>query len=136
MANERALDPVPFRRARHVVTENARTLVMPSALAAGDWQRIGALMAASHASMRDDFEITLPEIDKLVAALAVSTRGIGGARMTGGGFGGCVVALTRNDLVSDLQAAARQHFAGLGRRPDLILACRPSSGLSVTELAA
>ncbi len=133
-ANEDSLDPVAFRRARHVVTENARTLAMPDALAACDWGTIGDLMAASHASMRDDFEITLPEIDMLVASLAAVIGGIGGARMTGGGFGGCVVALTRHDLISELTAATRQHFAKVGRAPALIHTCRPSAGLTRTAL--
>ena len=135
IASEAALDSVAFRRARHVVTENARTLAMPAALAARDWTQIGALMAASHASMRDDFDITLPEIDHLVAALADATDGLGGARMTGGGFGGCVVALTSVDQVADLKAAALRHFSDVGRPPGLIHACRPSAGLQVASLA-
>lgn len=129
-AGEAALDPVAFRRARHVVTENARTLAMPAALAASDWTRIGALMAESHASMRDDFEITLPEIDQLAATLSAATGGVGGARMTGGGFGGCVVALTRQDRLPALRQAALDHFAAVGRAPGLIHACRPSAGLA------
>lgn len=129
-AGEAALDPVAFRRARHVVTENARTLAMPAALSASDWTWIGALMAESHASMRDDFEITLPEIDQLAATLSAATGGIGGARMTGGGFGGCVVALTRQDRLPALEQAALDHFAAIGRAPGLIHACRPSAGLA------
>jgi len=128
-AGEAALDPVAFRRARHVVTENARTLAMPAVLAASDWTRIGALMAESHASMRDDFEITLPEIDQLAATLSAATGGVGGARMTGGGFGGCVVALTRQDRLPALRQASLDHFAAIGRAPGLIHACRPSAGL-------
>ena len=133
-ADEGKLDPRAFRRARHVVTENARTLAMPSAIAASDWGAIHTLMAASHTSMRDDFEITLPEIDRLVATLSTAAAGIGGARMTGGGFGGCVVALTRHDRIADLEAAAIQHFADVGRAPGLIHACRPSGGLTFTML--
>ena len=126
---EDTLDPLAYRRARHVVTENARTLAMPAALAASDWATIGTLMAASHASMRDDFEITLPEIDRLAAMLSVAAEGVGGARMTGGGFGGCVVALTRQDRLPALQQAALDHFAAVGRAPGLIYTCRPSAGL-------
>lgn len=129
-----SLDPVAFRRARHVVSENARTLAMPAAFAAGDWTEIGALMAASHTSMRDDFEITLPAIDSLVAALSAAAGGIGGARMTGGGFGGCVVALTRHDRVDALRAAAHDHFAAANRVSGLIHSCRPANGLTVTRL--
>lgn len=128
------LDPVAFRRARHVVTENARTLAMAEALATSDWTRIGTLMAESHASMRDDFEITLPEIDRLADALAAATGGVGGARMTGGGFGGCVVALTRQDLVPALRVTSLDHFAAMGREPGLIHACHPSDGLVIEPI--
>ncbi|WP_337137825.1 galactokinase [Sphingomonas aquatica] len=130
-AGEGSLDPVAFRRARHVVSENARTLAMPAALAASDFAAIGALMTASHASMRDDFEITLPEIDRLVATMTAALGGVGGVRMTGGGFGGCVVAITQQALIPDLIAAAMQHFAAVGRAPGLIHSCRPSGGLAV-----
>lgn len=129
-AAEPALDPLAYRRARHVVSENARTLAMAAALTASDWPIIAALMAASHASMRDDFEITLPEIDQLVATLAEATGGVGGARMTGGGFGGCVVALTHIDRIPALREAAMGHFAAVGRVPGLIHHCRPSGGLT------
>ena len=129
-AAEPALDPLAYRRARHVVSENARTLAMAAALTASDWPIIAALMAASHASMRDDFEITLPEIDQLVATLAEATGGVGGARMTGGGFGGCVVALTHIDRIPALREAAMGHFAAVGRVPGLVHHCRPSGGLT------
>lgn len=134
-AGEGRLDPVAVRRSRHVVTENARTVAMPAALAASDFAAIGALMAASHASMRDDFEITLPEIDRLVAAMSVALGGMGGARMTGGGFGGCVVAITRADVIPELFAAAHRHFDAVGRAPGLIHSCRPSAGLAVSRVA-
>lgn len=130
-AGESSLDPVAYRRARHVVTENARTLAMPAALAASDYAAIGALMTASHASMRDDFEITLPEIDRLVATMSEALGGVGGVRMTGGGFGGCVVAITRQALIPDLLAAAMRHFEAVGRAPGLIHSCRPSGGVGV-----
>ncbi len=135
-AAKSSLDPVAYRRARHVVTENARTLALADALPASDWVTIGALMADSHASMRDDFEITLPEIDALVARLADATKGFGGARMTGGGFGGCVVAVVRHDRIDALRRAALDHFTVVGRAPGLIHACQPSAGLIVTSAAA
>lgn len=135
-AAKETLDPVAYRRARHVVTENARTLAMAETLPASDWVTIGMLMADSHASMRDDFEITLPEIDLLVGRLADATEGFGGARMTGGGFGGCVVALTRSDRIEALRRAALDHFAAVGRMPGVIHTCRPSAGLIVTSAAA
>ena len=96
------LDDVAFRRARHVVTENARVLAAADALKADDLIAMGALMAASHRSMRDDFEITVPAIDRLVEIADGMIQGRGGARMTGGGFGGSVVALVPSDLVRPL----------------------------------
>lgn len=88
------LDPVVAKRVRHVLTENARTVEAASALEKGDLKRMGELMAESHASMRDDFEITVPQIDTLVEIVKAAIGDKGGVRMTGGGFGGCVVALT------------------------------------------
>ena len=84
-----------LRRARHVVTENARVLDTVAALRAGRVADIGPLLSASHASMRDDFEITVPRVD-LIASTAEAAGALG-ARMTGGGFGGCVLALVPAD---------------------------------------
>ena len=94
-ARQHQLDPLVAKRARHVISENARTLAAADALAAGDLQRMGRLMAESHASMRDDFEITVAPIDRLVEIVKATIGSRGGVRMTGGGFGGCVVALHR-----------------------------------------
>ncbi|MBS0478642.1 MAG: galactokinase [Proteobacteria bacterium] len=97
------LDSATYARARHVVTENARVLAAADALAAGDLAVVGALMAASHRSMRDDFQITVPAIDRIVETIDDVLDGRGGARMTGGGFGGSVVALAPADLVDALR---------------------------------
>lgn len=87
--------PEPLgRRVRHVVTENARVLAAVEALRAGDAARLGAIFDASHASQRDDFEVSVPEIERLVA-LARADPDVLGARLTGGGFGGSIVALAR-----------------------------------------
>jgi len=86
-------DPVVRRRARHVVTENQRVRDASAALAAGDAGAAGRLMVASHASLRDDYEVSTPRLDALVEELC-ATPGVHGARLTGAGFGGCVVALT------------------------------------------
>jgi galactokinase len=111
-----ALDLVAWRRARHVVTENARTLEAADALRDGNLFHLGELMAQSHASMRDDFEISLPAIDSLVALLAEAIGPHGGARMTGGGFGGAVVALLARDrLDAALAAVARGYQDPTGR---------------------
>lgn len=85
-------DPVLRRRAKHVVTENRRVLEFAAALASGRLADLGPLLAASHASLRDDFEVSTPELDDLVARM-VATPGVIGARLTGAGFGGCIVAL-------------------------------------------
>ena len=103
---ERArLDPLTLARARHVVTENDRVLAAAEALVAGDLAAMGALMTASHRSMRDDFEITVPRIDTMVAELRTLIGPEGGARMTGGGFGGAVVALCPADRADAVLAA-------------------------------
>jgi galactokinase len=87
--------PAPLAcRVRHVVTENARVVEAVAALRAGHLERLGALFAASHASMRDDFQVSLPEIDALVA-IAAADPAVYGARLTGGGFGGAVVVAAR-----------------------------------------
>lgn len=99
-ARKAELDPVTYRRCRHVVTEDARTLEAVAAMRAGDLQRLGELMNASHVSLRDDYQVSCFELDAMVET-AWKQPGVYGARMTGGGFGGCAVA-----LVADEQAAA------------------------------
>ena len=108
------LPVVLAKRARHVVTENRRVLQTVEALRAGNLPRAGELFVQSHVSMRDDFEVSVPEIDVLVDA-AVRVPGIYGARMTGGGFGGAVVALaegTRARAAADEVAAAYARTTG------------------------
>ena len=94
-------DPLLKRRAGHVVTENARVTAAVDALAAGDLIRAGAAMVASHASLRDDFEVSTPVLDRLVDRL-VDVPEVRGARLTGGGFGGSVVALVDADAAEDV----------------------------------
>ncbi|HEX6765283.1 MAG TPA: galactokinase, partial [Polyangiaceae bacterium] len=89
------------RRARHVVTENARTLEAVGALRRGDLGAFGMLMKSSHVSLRDDYEVSCPELD-LAVEEALSVPGVYGARMTGGGFGGCAIALVREEAASEL----------------------------------
>jgi galactokinase len=122
------LDPVVLRRARHIVTENQRTTDAAAALAAGDLQKMGVLMADSHTSMRDDFEITVPAIDRLVEILQFAIGPHGGARMTGGGFGGCVVALLPNAKVAEVRAAVQQDYRSPSGRPGTIYMCQASTG--------
>jgi galactokinase len=127
-AGATGLDPLTYRRARHVVTENARTLAAADALAAADLRAMGVLMRASHTSMRDDFEITVPAIDRL-ADLANDLLGDeGGARMTGGGFGGCVVALAPHARVPELRTEIAAHYRTPdGNAPDIHV-CQAASG--------
>lgn len=130
-AGAAGLDPVALRRARHVVTENARTLAAADALAVGDLSRLGELMAASHASMREDFEITTPAIDRLAALLADAVASAGGARMTGGGFGGAVIAVAPIDALAAAGDAVRQHYrTPAGDAPRIMLA-RPAAGAAL-----
>jgi len=122
------LDPMTLRRARHVVTENDRVVAAAEALAAGDLARMGELMAASHASMRDDFEITVPLIDQLVEIVKDAIGDRGGVRMTGGGFGGCVVALVPQDLVESARAAVERDYRGPKGQLSTIYVCRAAAG--------
>ncbi|QRY48206.1 galactokinase [Mycolicibacterium boenickei] len=96
-------DPVDARRARHVLTENQRVLDCVAAMSSSDFVAVGELWTASHASMRDDFEITTPHLD-MIAATAVQAGALG-ARMTGGGFGGCVIALVPCEQVEAVNEA-------------------------------
>ena len=106
-------DDLLRRRTRHVVTENARVLEVVAALRSGtDPRRIGPVLSASHASMRDDFEITVPQID--LAVTAALAAGAYGARMTGGGFGGCVLALVDDDRADAVAEAVRAAYADAG----------------------
>ena len=102
-------DDVTRRRVRHVVTENDRVLRTVERLRAGQPEAIGALLDASHASLRDDYEVTVPELD--VAAATAGAAGALGARMTGGGFGGCVIALVRAPEADDVANAVTRAFA-------------------------
>jgi galactokinase len=95
------LDPVIHRRCRHVIEENRRVLVATQALESGDTENFGALMQASHESLRLDYEVSCPELD-LMCELALGVKGVHGARMMGGGFGGCVIALA--------DASSSEHF--------------------------
>lgn len=122
------LDPLVRRRARHVITENARTVEAAQALAAGDLQRMGRLMAASHESMRLDFEITVPAIDELARLLKDAIGDAGGARMTGGGFGGCVVALLPESRVPAAREAVARAYRSPSGEPAHVWVCHASDG--------
>lgn len=125
---QNALDPVVAKRVRHVLTENARTLEAADALANGDLARMAVLMAESHASMRDDFEITVPAIDQLVEIVKAALGESGGVRMTGGGFGGCVVALMPQDRVEGVKAAVAEQYEAQSGIKETFYVCKASEG--------
>jgi galactokinase len=114
--------PEPIaRRARHVVTEDQRVLDSVAAMKAGDLRRLGDLFAASHASQRDDFEVSVPEIDLLVD-LASAETGVFGARLTGGGFGGSIVALAEEDAAHTIgEHVARAYAARSGHTATVLV---------------
>ncbi|WP_159566563.1 galactokinase [Budvicia diplopodorum] len=122
------LDPIVFKRARHVITENNRTLAAASALAAGNLPELGQLMADSHRSMRDDFEITVPAIDTLVNIVKQVIGNRGGVRMTGGGFGGCIVALAPQSLVDAIRQAVSEQYHQQTGMKEVFYVCRASGG--------
>lgn len=124
------LGPVRFRRARHVVTENARTLEAAAALSTGDFGRAGVLMFESHASLRDDFEVSCAELDAVVeVAQEIGVDGgLFGARMTGGGFGGCAVVLARAERLAALTEMLCRGYERRTGRSLTPFRARPSRG--------
>jgi len=127
------LDAVVARRARHVITENERTQAAARALAAADLPALGRLMASSHASMRDDFEITVPAIDQLVDIVQAVLGDQGGARMTGGGFGGCVVAITEEAMAPAVAAAVADKYPQRTGLHAAVHVCKASAGAGIVR---
>jgi len=103
------LDDVVYRRCRHVITENARVLWAGDALESGDLVRFGELMGASHRSLRDDYEVSCEELD-LMVEIAQNVDGVYGARMTGGGFGGCTVNLVADTQVEEFRVRVAMKY--------------------------
>jgi galactokinase len=124
------LPEVAYRRARHVITENARTLAACEAMRAGNVERLGTLMNASDESLRTDYEVTSPELDVLAAA-ARQLPGCHGARMTGAGFGGCTINLVARDAASQFGMdllAAYQYSTGIQGE---IIVSKPGNGAEI-----
>jgi galactokinase len=114
------LNETILKRARHVVAENIRTVAAAAALGRRQYDEMGRLMLQSHASLRDDYEVSCPELDFLVEN-AMQVNGVYGARMTGGGFGGCVVALARPRAVESLEKQlTRSYEERFNLRPEVI----------------
>ena len=125
------VDPVVTQRARHVITENDRTLAAAKELELGNLQIVGALMRESHASQRDDFAITVPHTDRLAEIMSQAIGENGGARQTGGGFGGAVVGLMGNDRVEAVREQVLSEYrTPSGELPDIRIE-RACSGASV-----
>lgn len=123
------LNPLSFKRAKHIVYENQRVLDAVAALAQGDMVKLGSLMAESHISMRDDFEITIPEIDYLVELAQTAIGKEGGARMTGGGFGGCIVCLVPHDKVENLRKFIADNYQKQTGIQETFYICTASQGV-------
>lgn len=133
--NERVseLDEVVAKRARHVITENDRTEEAAKALEAGDMKYLGELMALSHVSMRDDFEITVKEVDLLVEMVQEVIGDKGGVRMTGGGFGGCIVALVPPSLVDEVKQTVEARYESETSLKETIYVCQAKDGAGLLE---
>ncbi len=115
-------DEVAHRRARHVVGEVQRTTDAVKALKAGDLEKFGKLMNASHVSLRDDYEVTGPELDAMAEA-AWEVPGVIGSRMTGGGFGGCTVSLVKDEAIDEfIEKVGKAYEAKIGIKPDFYIA--------------
>lgn len=127
------LDPVTAARCRHVVTENHRVVHATEALRAGAIREFGQLMNESHRSLRDDYEVSCPELDAVVE-IAWQTPGVYGARMTGGGFGGCAIALVEETAVESLRRAIHERYDHRFDKPILFYTTRASAGASVVHL--
>ncbi len=123
------MDQVAYRRAEHVLTENQRVLETVVALEAGDIAEVGVAFAASHASLRDRFEVVSPELDAMVE-IALSVPGVLAARMTGAGFGGCTVNLVRPEAIDALRTAVERDYpARTGLQP-MVLPVQAVGGAS------
>jgi galactokinase len=129
------LDDVHYRRARHVVTENARTVEAAEAIRRGDWPTVGRLMVESHASLRDDFEVSCEELDLLVtlATDGGAANGVIGSRMTGGGFGGCTISLVRRAALDAVSSHISEGYFRKAGRQATVFATRPVDGARVMK---
>ena len=131
----RRMDEVVYRRARHVVSENERTLLAAEGVRASNWPTVGQLMYASHASLRDDYEVSCPELDAVVEiALDIGREGgVAGCRMTGGGFGGCAVALVRTDAVAAVSERVAAEYERRTKLKPALFVSRPAAGATVLK---
>jgi galactokinase len=129
LADLEKLHGVELRRARHIVTENARVLEAVDALHEGDFAHVGRLMIASHESLRDDYEVSTPQLDAFVDT--ATQHGALGARLTGAGFGGCAIALVAGDAAGGITDAVTERFAREGFGTPTFYRFHPSRGADV-----
>jgi galactokinase len=129
------LDEVVFRRARHVIGEIERTVRAAEGVRASNWPAVGQFMYASHASLRDDYEVSCKELDVVVEiAKTIGTKGgIYGCRMTGGGFGGCAVALVKTELVESISEKIAADYKKQTNIEATIFVSRPAAGATVIK---
>lgn len=127
-AKKHLLDAITAKRAHHVISENDRTEAAAKALMQGDLSTLNQLMAQSHTSMRDDFEITVHEIDTLVDIVKTVLGDQGGVRMTGGGFGGCIVALVKPEHVEPVKTAIAAQYQTQTGLKETVYVCQASAG--------
>jgi galactokinase len=132
-ANRHGMSDVAFRRARHVITEDDRTVRAAKAMSNQDYTTLGELMFQSHASLRDDYEVSCEELDTLVE-IASSLPGVYGARMTGGGFGGCAIALVDRSAELSLRSAIAERYDTNYEQPAVVYATMASKGAEITPL--
>jgi galactokinase len=133
--NKGNMDADVFRRARHVIGEIERTVQAAAAIRASDWRKTGDLMYASHRSLRDDYEVSCAELDALVeiAESIGLSGGVHGCRMTGGGFGGCVVALVKSHAVAAITQKLAADYKKKTGLEATIFGSRPAAGATVIK---
>jgi galactokinase len=133
--HRQTMESLLYRRAQHVIDENQRTREAAQGIVQGDWDRVGQLMYASHASLRDDYEVSCEELDLLVelARRHGDSGRVIGSRMTGGGFGGCTVSLVRKDHVETLAAAIRDDYQRETGILPTIFTTRPAQGAQIVR---
>ena len=129
------MDEVVYRRARHVIGEIERTLHAAEGVRASNWPTVGQLMYASHSSLRDDYEVSCPELDAVVdIAQSIGPRGgVIGCRMTGGGFGGCAVALVRTEKVSAISDRLATEYEQRTKIKPALFVSRPAAGATILK---
>jgi galactokinase len=129
------MDETVFRRARHVISEIERTVHAAEGVRASNWPTVGQLMYASHFSLRDDYEVSCPELDAVVdIAQSIGPKGgVHGCRMTGGGFGGCTVALVQSDQVKSISDRIATEYEKRTKIKPTIFVSRPAAGATVLK---